>query len=210
MSESMWYKIQNRLDQNLREAEAGEWDEKSTAGDPNSPANPKIMEVFTDAGFPDRAALDKSGRNKDGTYGPVGDKTAWCAAYAGSVLKGAGSGYLAKNLSAVAYNEKNNKWGGKPIGRRNYKDWRENDVLVMEGEEGGGKGNHVAFVKAVDPKNNRFMIVGGNQGDTVSEGVYYNLSKVYNVFRGNWTVPKDKDVPIIKDLSSYPLRNSTR
>lgn len=212
MSEDIWNAIQARLEQNITESENGQWDEKSVIGDPNSPINENIMNVFADMGY-DRATIDSLYYSKKTkTYAAVGDKVPWCAAYAGSVLKQAvgKGGYLPQNLAAIAYDTHADKWGGKAQGKTNYKAWRENDVVVMSSPS-GGNGNHVGFLKSVDPKSNRFQMVGGNQGDVVSEGVYENLSLIYNVYRGNWTLPADKDVPVIKDLSKEEVRNpSTR
>lgn len=210
MADGVWQKIQDQLEQGLSEAEGGQWKEQSTIGDPNSPMNPKIREIWADLGFENRKTVDDANKDPDTKkYAAVGDKVPWCAVYAGHVLKQSGTGYLPKNASAIAFKERSEDWGGKAIGRRSYNEWRENDLLVMEGPSGGADGNHVGFLKAVDPKNNRYQIVGGNQGDSISEGVYYNLSRVYGVWR-NWEVPADKDVPVIKDLSGYELSSKVK
>lgn len=204
-----WYKIQTRLDTNLEEAEAGQWKEISKEGDKGGPMNENIQKLWTSAGFT-RAQIDEVARDPDTKqYSAVGDLVPWCAVYAGNVLKDAGLGYLVKNASAIAYKDRNTDWGGQFIGRRNYKDWRENDVIIMEGPDGGDEGNHIGFLKGVDPKNNLYQMVGGNQGNSISEGVYYNLSKVYGVWR-SWEVPAEYDKPVIKDLKGYDTDSSVK
>lgn len=208
-----WQAIQDRLEQNLKESEAGQWQEMSVEGDPNSPANPNIMALFTDMGY-DKATIDALYQDpKTKKYNATGDLVPWCAAYVGSVLKQSNpnnpKGYLPQNLLANAYKKHSDKWGGKPQGKHNYDQWRENDVVVMKSP--AGDGNHVGFLKAVDPKNDRFQLLGGNQNNTIMLGTYKKLDLIYNVYRGDWALPPEYDKPVIKDLSKEELRNpSTR
>lgn len=209
MADGIWYKIQKRLELNLNQAEAGEWKEISKEKDKGGPMNANVQKLWTSAGFT-REQIDEVGRNpQTKEMSATGDLVPWCAVYAGDVLKEAGTGYLVKNASAIAYTTQTDRWGGRFIGKRNYKEWRENDVIVMEGPDGGGSGNHIGFLKGVDPKNNRYQMVGGNQSNSITESTYYNLSKVYGVWR-NWEVPAEYDKSVIKDLSGYDIGGDTR
>src|SRR5262245_10871428 len=113
---------------------------------PGSRANPRILELFRLAGFPDAT------RNK-------GDETAWCAAFVGACLRL--SGYVNKGtLLASGYLH-----FGQDLGR----DRVEGCIVVTKPLVTGASG-HVAFYAG--ETNGKVILLGGNQHNVVNETKY--------------------------------------
>lgn len=115
-------------------------------------ANPKIVEWLLDTTIPDKIARS--------------DETAWCAAFAGGVLKesgyrlsrfGGGGTGLANARSYEAY--------GEPI---MPEDVRRGDIVVFWRGSRDSASGHVAFVEAIDHARRVVKALGGNQGNAVS------------------------------------------
>jgi len=141
--------------------------------------NPNILACFADMGH--------SEIKSDGP-------TAWCAAFAGSMLKRSGLPYRQGNLAAYGY-----KNFGKSIPLTDYSAWRLNDVVVLST-------SHVCFLQAVDPVSRNFTIIGGNQGDPPgpSDVTQLNwgrgqLGLIVYVGR-QWDIPPDLDKSVVKTI----------
>jgi len=107
--------------------------------------NPKVLQYFKDVGH---------GWVQD-------DETAWCAAFVGAMLKRAGLPHTGK-LNARSYLQ----WG-EPVA---LEDARPGDVVVFSrGNPSGWQGHVAFFVSAV---GDNITVLGGNQGNQVSEQVY--------------------------------------
>lgn len=184
--ESVWGRLENFINSCIEEGAAGQWDEQTQKGNPSSPANPKIMYCFQQMGFT-RQQLDKQ------FSALCGDQVPWCAAFAGTVLKTAGSTWLKSNLAAKAYSERN--WGAKSIPVSDPNQWRRNDLIVIN----AGGGNHVGFIRGVDLQNDRFAIAGGNQSDSCNQMNFRDIRKIYYVGRA-WDLPPEADKSIIGTL----------
>jgi len=166
----IWETLQNNLQVCLGEASCGGWKETFVK---TGTSNQNIMSCYRAVGAPQ-----------------PNDKTAWCAGFTGAMLKKAGAEYV-KNLWALNYKN----WGKEvPVGDPSR--WRMNDVVVFQ-RPGGG---HVGFVKAVDPVKQRLLVVGGNQGDNLTQTVFRFASgdglKVVAIRRG-WPLPPAADVSIV-------------
>lgn len=184
--ESVWGRLENFLNSCIQEAAAGQWDEQTQKGNPSSPANPKIMYCFQQMGFT-RQLLDKQFPQL------CGDQVYWCAAFAGTVLKTAGSKWLKGNLAAKAFSV--NNWGAKSINVNDPAQWRRNDLICIS----TSGGNHVGFIRGVDLQNDRFSIAGGNQSNSVNQMNFPNIRNIYYVGRG-WDLPAEADKSIIMTL----------
>lgn len=184
--ETVWGRIENFLNSCIDEAIAGKWKEVTQEGNPSSPADPNIMYCFQQMGFT-RQQLDKQFPKL------CGDQVYWCAAFAGTVLKTAGSLWLKSNLAAKAYSERN--WGAKSIPVSDPNQWRRNDLICVT----TSGGNHVGFIRGVDFQNDRYAIAGGNQSSTVNQSNYQGVRNIYYVGRA-WDVPPEADKSIIGPL----------
>ena len=121
----------------LARAEIGTWEWAEGS-------NPKIDAYFADVGYPTQR-----------------DDTAWCAAFAGSMLKRAGLPHTGK-LNARSYLD----WG-QPV---EINGAQPGDIVVFwRGSKNSWTG-HVAFFARRDGDN--IIVVGGNQRDQVSEASY--------------------------------------
>lgn len=121
----------------LARAEIGTWEWAEGS-------NPKIDEYFADVGHPTQH-----------------DDTAWCAAFAGSMLKRAGLPHTGK-LNARSYLD----WG-QPV---DIYDAQPGDIVVFwRGSKNSWTG-HVAFFSRLE--GDSVIVVGGNQSDQVSEASY--------------------------------------
>lgn len=101
------------------------------------------------------------------------DETPWCAAFVGGVLEEAGI-VSSRFESAISYL----KWGvpvAKPV----------LGCVVVFKRDGGG---HVGFVVGVD-KFGCLMVLGGNQGDTVSIRPFDRARVVGYRMPPGWKVP---------------------
>lgn len=186
-----WTAVYNYLAKTLQEAKGGQWKEITPKGCCTCPMDPKIMYCFQQMGF------TRDSVQKAVSYKWCGDQIPWCAAFVGTVLKDCGAPYIKGNLSAIAYHTQ--KWGATPVGKTNYDQWRLHDVVVKS----SGNFNHVGFLKSVDPRNNRFQLIGGNQNNTVQVSNYSGLDKIYNVYR--WSqVPAEYDKPVTGTVAVDP------
>jgi len=182
--ESVQARIESFLNQCIQESAGGAWKETGN--------NPNIMNCFNQLGFPP---------NK--LPAPGGDKVAWCAAFAGTVLKASGSPYIQNNLSAKAFSS---AWkGAQSIPITDPTQWRRNDLIVMS----FGSGNHVAFIRGVDLKNNKYQMAGGNQSDNMTQVNVTGINKIYYVGRA-WQISPEFDQPIITNLSGGGVVPKTR
>lgn len=103
---------------------------------------------------------------RDGTsWEPGNDETPWCAAFMGAILTEAGltgsHSALARSYEnwgeAVAPGEGDQRWAAIPLGA----------VVVLNRPGGGARSGHVAFATGASERSVRLL--GGNQGDAVSE-----------------------------------------
>ena len=119
---------------------------------PGKVHNPKIVEAFELCG-----------------YGPLSDETAWCGVYAGSRL--ALSGYMFPHHCAWArhFTGRASEYGVRLIAPR-----LGCVVNVERGAKGGT--SHVGFLVAWN--DNFVRILGGNQGNTVSDSLVIPRDKV--------------------------------
>lgn len=188
----IWATLENILNSCLTQAQGGGWDRKTglNAIAPNYQFNPNIMECFNQMGFP-KDKLDKAYPGPDpGKKGSgPGDQVAWCAAFAGYVLKGAGSPYLKGNLSAPAFSQ---RWQAQKIATTDPTQWRRNDLVFFSF-------SHVSFLRGVDPQNGIVACLGGNQGDRVRLSTF-PITQVAYVGRA-WTVDPAYDKPIIGPIT---------
>jgi uncharacterized protein (TIGR02594 family) len=111
---------------------------------PGPKADPRILELFQLAGFPDATRRDE---------------TAWCAAFVGACLRLAGFSNKA-TLLAAGYLDFGQDLGRDPV---------EGCIVVTEPLAKGASG-HVAFY--VGEKGNDVILLGGNQHDSVKESHY--------------------------------------
>lgn len=186
-----WTAVYNYLQKTLQEAAGGQWKQITPKGCCTCPASPKIMYTFQQMGYT-RASVEKAVN-----YKWCGDRIPWCASFVGTVLKDCGAPYIPQNLLAINYHKQN--WGARPVGRTNYSAWRLHDVVVKS----SGDFNHVGFLRSVDPTNNRFQLVGGNQNNNVQVSNYSGLQTIYDVYR--WAqVPAEYDKPLIGNVAPDP------
>lgn len=166
----IWQTLQNNLQVCLGEAACGGWKEtfKKTGT-----SNNNIMDSYRAVGCPQ-----------------PNDNVAWCAGFAGAMLKKAGAKYL-KTLWSTNYTQY-----GKAVPLGDPSQWRMNDIVVFV-RPGGG---HIGFVKAVDPVKQRLLVVGGNQGDNLTQTVFRFAGgdglKVVAI-RRDWPLPPAADVSIV-------------
>ena len=119
--------------------DAGTWEWKGNKH------NPKVLQYFADVGH----AWVKD------------DETAWCAAFAGAMLKRAGLPHTGK-LNARSYL----KWGVEvPL-----EEAQEGDIVVFSRGDPSGWQGHVAFYVS---HGDRFInVLGGNQSNQVNVTPY--------------------------------------
>lgn len=134
--------IGKALDDVLAESKQGAWRETGS--------NKNIEKLYANVGFPN----------------VKGDKTAWCAAFTGSMLKN-NCYKFNKSLAAGSYTGYGNP---VPGGITNAK---KGDVVVFHRDEGTG---HVAFYYGPGPSPGTFYVVGGNQGGARENGGNVTLS----------------------------------
>lgn len=123
------------LDQVLAESAAGKWKENGN--------NPNINALYKNVGFD----------------GIAGDKTAWCAAFAGSMLKKNCFKYN-KSLAAGSYTNY-----GHPI---NISQAQKGDIVIFNRDGGTG---HVAFFHSFSDTPGYIWVVGGNQSNSVTKSL---------------------------------------
>jgi uncharacterized protein (TIGR02594 family) len=168
LEEKIWQTLQANLEVCLEEAKGGNWKE---TGKKTGTSNPNIMACYKAVGYPQ-----------------PNDDTAWCAGFAGAMLKKAGAKYLKTLLSRQYVNY------GQQIPLNDPTKWRMNDIVVFQ-RPGGG---HIGFVKAVDPVGKRLLVVGGNQGDNLTQTVFkFDGSVTLTDVRRAWSLPAAADVSIV-------------
>lgn len=123
------------LDQVLGEAQQGQWKEDGN--------NPNIEALYSNVGF----------------NNVKGDQTAWCAAFAGSMLKKNCFKYN-KSLAAGSYTGY-----GNPI---DIAQAQKGDILVFDRQGGTG---HVCFYYGPGPTPGTIYVVGGNQSNNVTKSL---------------------------------------
>lgn len=168
-ADKVWQTLQANLEVCIEEAKTGAWKETWAA---TKKSNPNIMACSASIGVP-----------------AGNDDVAWCAAFAGAMLKKCGAG-ARKTLSSRNYVDY-----GTAIPVNDPTKWRMNDIIIFV-RQGGG---HIGFVKAVDPASGRVLVLGGNQGNNLSlQPFKLNAGslKVTDI-RRNWTLPAAADVSIV-------------
>jgi len=166
--DKIWQTLQANLEVCMEEAKGGLWKE---TGKKTGTSNPNIIACYKAVGCPQ-----------------PNDDTAWCAGYAGAMLKKAGAKYLKTLLSRAYVNY------GQKIPLDDPTQWRMNDIVIFQ-RPGGG---HIGFVKAVDPVGKKLLIVGGNQGDNLTQAVFkFSGSVSLTDVRRGWTLPAAADVSIV-------------
>ena len=185
--DSVFGRLENLLNQCIQEGAAGKWNAQGGA-----PGNPNIMNCFAHTGGIAAAAR----------IGP-GDSVAWCAAFAGTTLQGAGAKALI-SFQADAYRTQwVSKTGATALSLTDPTTWRRNDLVVMLTPTATGTQHHVAFIRGVDPNTQRVRLAGGNQGHTVNEGNWQSGSLRNVGFVGRqWDIPPEFDKPIIGHLTT--------
>jgi uncharacterized protein (TIGR02594 family) len=123
------------LDKVLLEANQGSWKENGH--------NPNIEGLYANVGFPNITS----------------DRTAWCAAFTGSLLKDNCFKYN-KSLAAGSYTNY-----GNPI---NISQAQKGDIIVFNRDGGTG---HVALYYGPGPTPGTIYVVGGNQSDNVTKSL---------------------------------------
>ena len=115
---------------------------------------------------------------------------AWCAAFVSWALEESGIGGI-KSMSSQAY-----ATYGAEVGWRDTSQIRKGDVVVFKSKTRGG--GHVGFVWEVDKQNQRFKVLGGNQGDNakISNYQFESNSQYTLTIRRNWAIPTELDTPI--------------
>ena len=134
-----------------------------------------------------------------------GDSVAWCAAFAGTMLSGAG----AKGLVSFSADSYRTEWvaktGAIALPTNDPTTWRKNDLVVMltPSKTGGSVQHHVAFIRGVDIQTQRVRLCGGNQSDNLNEGNWAagSLRNVGFVGR-QWAIPAEFDQPILGKLTT--------
>ena len=185
--DSVFGRLENLLNQCIQEGAAGKWNAQGGA-----PGNPNIMNCFAHTGGIAAAAR----------IGP-GDSVAWCAAFAGTTLQGAGAKALI-SFQADAYRTQwVSKTGATALSLTDPTTWRRNDLVVMLTPTATGTQHHVTFIRGVDPNTQRVRLAGGNQGHTVNEGNWQSGSLRNVGFVGRqWDIPPEFDKPIIGHLTT--------
>ena len=181
--------LEDLLNKCLQEAAGGAWKEQGGA-----PGNPNIMNCFAHTGGVAAAAR----------LGP-GDQVPWCAAFAGTMLSGAG----AKGLVSFSADSYRTEWvaktGAIALPTNDPTTWRKNDLVVMltPSKTGGSVQHHVAFIRGVDIQTQRVRLCGGNQSDNLNEGNWAagSLRNVGFVGR-QWAIPAEFDQPIVGKLTT--------
>lgn len=154
-------KLSNAISNSLLQARSGAWKESGSNGN--------IVRCYREVG-----------------HNVSGDKTPWCAAYAGTMLKIAGAKYL-KTLSSLAYRNY-----GNAVPLNDKSKWRLNDVVIFS-RKGGG---HIGFFRGYNPSNGSVLIAGGNQSNNLTE-VGFKSGRMPIVYVGrNWQIPSKYDNPV--------------
>lgn len=105
------------------------------------------------------------------TYGEDDTELPWCGAFVARCMQAAGREYPARYASALAWAS----WG-EAVPGPSY------GAIAVLTRNGGG---HVGIVTAVSRDGRRIQLLGGNQGDSVSEA-WFNAERVaaYRVPQG--------------------------
>lgn len=125
------------LDKVLEESKQGQWKETGN--------NPNIQALYSNIGFAN----------------VKGDQTAWCAAFAGSMLKN-NCFKFNKSLAAGSYTGYGNPVSGGVANAQ------RGDIVVFNRDGGTG---HVAFYYGPGPTPDTIYVVGGNQSNNVTKSL---------------------------------------
>ncbi len=159
LSSDLFTAIGQTLDSCLAEAKQGKWKENG--------ANPLIVSCYKAVGF----------KFSD-------DKTPWCAAFAGNILKRAGAPAL-KTLSSLAYGTY-----GTDVPISDPSKFRLNDIVIFT-RQGGG---HIGFFRGYNPSTGSILVLGGNQADNLTEvGFRKSASMPLTKVRRAWSIPPQYD-----------------
>ena len=151
---------------------------------PGSKHNPKILEMFAEAG---------QGWVQD-------DETSWCAAFVATVLASVGLPHTGR-LNARSYLE----WGSKI----ELQQARAGDVVVLwRGTKDGWQG-HVAFL--VGFSGSEVILRGGNQGNRVSDASY-PVNRILGIRRHDGVVQAEGTRPVLRkgDSGVFVLELQTK
>lgn len=143
------------------------------------PSNPVIDRFFTDSGFPGMT-----------------DEVPWCAAFVGGVLAECG---LPNSNSLMARSYE--RYGQKVA----FADARPGDIVVLE--RGAKPFGHVGFF--VQWSGGNIVILGGNQGDAVSQ-VPFHGTRVVAIRRADPSVASGRATVRYGDSGSMVLDLQTR
>ena len=176
----LWGSLESYLNQLKAEGDAGKWTRTRT-----EPGNPNILNCYAHT-----IGVANAKRIKPADLCP------WCAAFVGTVLQSLGIPAL-KTATADSYaKDWVRKCGAKSIPVNDPTQWRRNDIFVKQ----HGSDQHIAFVRGVDPSSGSVRLLGGNQGDRVSEVNFLNTFR-YRAFVGRaWDIPPEADKPIVGSL----------
>jgi uncharacterized protein (TIGR02594 family) len=142
------------LTQLLQEAANDQWDENG--------ANPNIIGIWSDLGFPDNAYWKT-------------DSTPWCAGFANWVLKKTGYKFM-QSARAYDFRDKTSLYGGVPVP---LSDGQPGDIVVWDY-------SHVNFIYSV-PSPGTYTFCGGNQSDRATTNNNPSGGTITNSWRNGWT-----------------------
>jgi len=115
------------------------------------------------------------------------DSTPWCAGFAGWVLKMCCLP-AKKTLSSLEY-----RGYGTPVPLGDPSKWRLNVVVIFT-RKGGG---HIGFFRGYNPTTGALKILGGNQGDNLSETEFKAPWPSQVVYVGrSWQLPPEYNVTV--------------
>jgi uncharacterized protein (TIGR02594 family) len=162
LSSDLFTALGQTIDSCLAEAKQGKWKETGS--------NQLIITCYNSVGF----------NLKD-------DKTPWCAAFAGNILKRVGLPAL-KTLSSLAYGTY-----GTDVPIADPSKFRLNDIVILT-RNGGG---HIGFFRGYNPSTGSLLIAGGNQSDSLTEvGFKKSPSMPLSKVRRSWSIPPEYDKPV--------------
>jgi uncharacterized protein (TIGR02594 family) len=116
-----------------------------------------------------------------------GDSTPWCAAFAGWILKMCCLPSK-KTLSSLEY-----RGYGTAVPLGDPSKWRLNDIVIFT-RKGGG---HIGFFRGYNPTTGAIKILGGNQGDNLTETNFSAPWPSQVVYVGrSWQLPPEYNVAV--------------
>ena len=129
--------------------------------------------------------------------------TAWCATFQAYILQKAGLPY--KNGSAVNPRGDAYRGYGRYIDIKDYTQWRQGDIVVTPQRKDTPQKYHATFLWGLAP-DNRFICLGGNQGDKVC-ATYWSPDPTPIFYIGrNWDIPSELDrSDLLKNFGKAPF-----